>query len=300
MPSPDEPQQHYASPEIVGHGPPKTSGKAIASLVLGLASFVCWLFTAIPGLILGILALRQINQSRGRLSGQGMAIAGIVLSCLVLLCTPIQVALVLPAIQSARAAAWRAQCRNNLRQIGLALHNYHDTYGSFPPAYLPDEYGRPAHSWRVLLLPFLDRPDLYDRYDFNEPWNGPNNSRLSGEMPEVFACPADANSGEGVTSYVVIVGPGTMFDGAHATKMRDVADGLSNTIAVIEANGAQTVWLEPSDLASDEIDFLVSSGHRPGTNVLLGDAAVRFLGFDQLTPATLRPMSTIAGGEPVY
>ena len=62
------------------------------------------------------------------------------------------ISLILPAMSYPRKAVWRAQCRNNLKQIGLALHNYHDTYESFPPAYIADENGRPMHSWRVLLL----------------------------------------------------------------------------------------------------------------------------------------------------
>src|SRR5262245_23624397 len=66
----------------------------------------------------------------------------------------------------------------NLRQIGIAVHEYIDHWKCFPPAYLADAAGRPAHSWRVLLLPYLGYEELYKQYDFNEPWDGPNNSRL--------------------------------------------------------------------------------------------------------------------------
>jgi hypothetical protein len=70
----------------------------------------------------------------------------------------------------------RDYCRRQLRHIAIALQNYHDVHGQLPPAYLPDSRGRPMHSWRVLLLPFLEMQALYDQYDFNEPWDGPNNS----------------------------------------------------------------------------------------------------------------------------
>src|SRR6476469_182788 len=80
------------------------------------------------------------------------------------------VALLLPAVQAAREAARRMQCSNHLKQIGLALQNYHDTFGSLPPAYLADSQGKPIHSWRVLILPFLENTTLYDRYSFDEPW----------------------------------------------------------------------------------------------------------------------------------
>ena len=96
-----------------------------------------------------------------------------------LLCAGLpMIALLLPAVQSAREAARRAQCSNNLKQIGLAFHNYHDSYGCLPPAYIPDGNGQPMHSWRVLILPFVEQSPLYDQYDFDEPWNGPNNSKL--------------------------------------------------------------------------------------------------------------------------
>lgn len=85
-------------------------------------------------------------------------------------CLAMFVSALLPSVQSAREAARRASCSNNLRQIGLAMHNYHDKYNCFPPAFLPDENGKPKHSWRVLLLPFLDEKSLYAEYRFDEPW----------------------------------------------------------------------------------------------------------------------------------
>ena len=78
------------------------------------------------------------------------------------------VALLLPAIQAPREVVTPARCVNNMRHIGIALQNYHDTYKSFPPAYVADENGRPMHSWRVLILPFLEENGLYEKYDFDE------------------------------------------------------------------------------------------------------------------------------------
>src|SRR6476661_8060061 len=104
------------------------------------------------------------------------------------------VALLLPAVQQAREAARRSQCKNNLKQIGLALHNYHDVNGCFPPAYIADENGKPMHSWRVLILPYLDQAALHTEYNFSEPWDGPNNSRLLARRPAVYACPSHGNA----------------------------------------------------------------------------------------------------------
>ena len=73
----------------------------------------------------------------------------------------------------------RSDCQGRLRQIALALQCYHDVYKSFPPAYVADETGKPMHSWRVLILPFLEQKALYDQYRFDEPWDGPNNGKLA-------------------------------------------------------------------------------------------------------------------------
>ncbi|MFH1269123.1 MAG: DUF1559 domain-containing protein [Planctomycetota bacterium] len=111
------------------------------------------------------------------------------------------------AIPAAGRAATRTQCSNNLRQIGIAMLNYHDTYGSYPPAYIPDEKGQPKHSWRVLLLPFLEQQTLYDQYDFDRPWDSPENAALGNLMPEAYRCPSDTLSAFSETSFAMIVGP---------------------------------------------------------------------------------------------
>jgi len=72
-----------------------------------------------------------------------------------------------------------SQCSGHLCQISLALHNYHDVFGCFPPAYIADSRGRPMHSWRVLILPFMEQVALYNAYHFEEPWDGPNNRKLA-------------------------------------------------------------------------------------------------------------------------
>ncbi len=77
-----------------------------------------------------------------------------------------------------------AQCP--LNQLMLGLHNYHDVYGSFPPACVKDDRGRPLHSWRVLILPYINEQALYEQYDFSVPWNSPHNSRLNDRMPDMF------------------------------------------------------------------------------------------------------------------
>ena len=116
-------------------GETRTSGKAIASVILGVTSFACILFTGIPAIILGALSLSEIERSKGRLKGKGMATAGLICGGIgsSFMVFAVLIALLLPAVQAAREAARRAQCVNNMKQIGLAMHNYLSSYVCFPP-----------------------------------------------------------------------------------------------------------------------------------------------------------------------
>ena len=170
--------------------PTSTSGKAIASFVLGLCSLVMCFFTGVPALLLGVFALNDINNPKKRLRGQGFAITGIVmgsLSLVSLVFVPVMLALLLPAVQAAREAARRAQCTNNLKQIGLAMHNYASANGAFPPAAIYDANGKPLLSWRVLILPYLEQDSLYKQFHLAEPWDSPHNKRtLLAQVPPLF------------------------------------------------------------------------------------------------------------------
>ena len=102
----------------------------------------------------------------------------------VVVATAVIAALVTGSVSNLCARARRANCLGlRIGLIGKALVEYHADKGHFPPAYVLGQDGRPAHSWRVLLLPYLGYEDLYSRYNFSEPWNGPNNRLLADEMP---------------------------------------------------------------------------------------------------------------------
>ncbi len=203
----------------------------------------------------------------------------------------------------------RAACTNNLKQIALALYNYHSAYDVFPPAYITDERGRPLHSWRVLILPFLEQQALYDQYDFHEPWDGPSNVKLLGKMPAMFECPSNHAPGPGVstfTSYVVIKGPGTMFPGAESIALNQVTDGSRQSLMVVEVSNVQIHWTKPEDLElrtmglhiNDQDYPSISSNHPRGANVAFGDATCRFES-ESITAIRLRSLVTIAGGETI-
>jgi len=157
---------------------------------------------------------------------------------------------------------------NNLKQIVLALHNYHDTYGQFPPAFIVGPNGKPWHSWRVLLLPFLEADATYKAYRFDEPWDGPHNIKLLDKMPAVYSDPLHGPNREHIAHYVAITGEGMAFsekggklgeekdDAKKPSGGRTIADfrdGTSRTLLVGSVGpDAKIPWLKPQDLEVTE------------------------------------------------
>ena len=216
------------------------------------------------------------------------------------------VALAMPATQSNHNGRGRLRCASNLKMIGLALQNYNDVYGCFPPVCTTDENGKPMHSWRVLILPFMEQRALYDRYDFNEPCDGPHNSLLAKDMPADFRCPHDpANAGTN-TNYVAVVGPETIWQPDHGTTFREIEDGSSRTIAVIEASGSGIHWMEPRDLPFAAIAKGVNPKPGPGISSLHPGAVLAVFAdghtqsIDERIPLVkLKALFTKAGGEEI-
>jgi len=222
-------------------------------------------------------------------------------------CGGILAALLLPAVGAGREAARRSMCTNNLKQIGVAMHNYHDTYKCFPAAVLTDEDGQPMRSWRVAILPFVEQTPLYEQYDFSEPWDGPNNSALQGTPVPAYRCPSDGDPAARETSYVMIVGKGTIGGEPNETvKMADVRDGTSNTILAIEVGTSGIHWMEPRDVTLEEaVTFLTNPAasqfeqvHPGGANVLFADGSVHFWG-EATDPETVRALLTRDDGQAV-
>lgn len=224
----------------------------------------------------------------------GVIILICVACCLPLICCA---GIGLPAIQAAREAARQAACSNNLKQIGLALHIYHSAHDCFPPAFIPDEEGRPMHSWRVLILPFLGQQALYEQYRMDEPWNSPHNSALATLMPDIYQCPSSPVAGNTNTSYVMVAGPNAFSTGPGARQVFDIADELSATVAVVEMADSGINWMELRDWDTASPDQ-PRSYHPRVFNALLADGS--FLRVEQeIKPELLKAMTTIDGGEDV-
>lgn len=219
-------------------------------------------------------------------------------------CGGILVALLLPAVQAAREAARRMQCSNNLKQIALAMHNYHDTYKAFPPAYTVDENGNPLHSWRTLILPFIEQSALYTQIHLNEPWNSEHNRQFSTVVVPVFCCPSEGEMSPN-TCYMAIVGAGTLLEGATPVKIADVTDGTSNTLMVVEVCNSGVPWMSPTDLSLDSMQMKINGGpteirsrHPGGANVAMTDGSVRYIS-NTVPPETLRALITRNDGTAV-
>jgi RNA polymerase sigma factor (sigma-70 family) len=219
--------------------------------------------------------------------------------------TPEEIAKYKDAVDKVREAAARAQSANNLKQIGLAMHSYHDVYKSLPAHAIYSKDGKtPLLSWRVAILPFVEHQALYQEFKLDEPWNSPHNRKLIAKMPTIYAplgpLAKPGKAGEGLTYYQVFAGPDTVFDGPKQMMLAQITDGLSNTILVLEAKDP-VIWTKPDDLVlPKEKDKMPAVGglFKNGMNVLFGDGSVQFLRRDP-PAALLRALVTPNGNEEV-
>ena len=213
---------------------------------------------------------------------------------------PVLMALLVPAVQKVREAAQRTQGNNNLRQIAIALHNYHGTYNKLPPAGICDKTGKPLLSWRVAILPYIEEDVLYKKFKLDEPWNSPNNKKLIPLMPKPYEIPGDGNGKPGETHCRVFVGGGALFDLDKGIRLAQiVTDGTSNTIMLVETVDAVT-WTAPNDIEYGPKVPLPRLRTSPGggATVVLADASIALLRA-AISDATMRALITRAGGEPI-
>jgi prepilin-type processing-associated H-X9-DG protein len=205
----------------------------------------------------------------------------------------------------ARQAAIRSQCVNNEKQIALAIHNYIASHGSFPPAYTADNAGKPLLSWRVLILPYIEQDALYKEFHLDEAWDSPHNKALIARMPPTYRCPSASSdlASQGKTRYLTPRGKSTIFPGNETVKLRDVTDGTSNTIMVVETGDADAVvWTKPDDWKVDPEPNMAgvltnhAGGDGTGSNFGFADGSVRFFN-ERIKPATLRAMLSRNGEE---
>lgn len=227
------------------------------------------------------------------------------------------VVMLLSTQRAARTPSRMSWHNNQMKQLQVAMLSYATMNGTLPPAYLADADGKPMHSWRVLILPYIEEQELYDKYDFDEPWNGPNNSKLKSQMPQIYISPYQwqEKAEPGMeANYFVVVGPETASPGAEGLELSNIPDGPRNTILLIEASEKGVDWMEPRDLTPAEaVDLLTAKPRwrkydRFLTTEYYFSTARRSVGFadghaqwigQPADPEVARALLTIAGGETI-
>jgi RNA polymerase sigma factor (sigma-70 family) len=202
---------------------------------------------------------------------------------------------------SAHTAAARALSVNNLKQIGLAMHNFADSNGGFPAAAICDDDNKPLLSWRVAILPYIEQEALYREFRLNEPWDSAHNKALIAKMPKLYAPVGREaqNAKPGTTFYQAFVGGGALFDVAMPRPLAKIADGTSYTLLIVEGSDPVT-WTQPTDIGFDKnaadppkVGGALFEG---GFNAGFADGSVRFI-KDTIDPRTLKALITANGGE---
>lgn len=183
----------------------------------------------------------------------------------------------------------------------MAVANYHDTYKCYPPPFIADADGKPMHSWRILLLPFLEQNDLYKQYRFDESWDGPNNRKLANQMPAQYALHGCEKPGNVTTNYLRVVGHQTASPIDRMVSQADVVDGTASTLFIVENVDAGIHWMEPRDLEFDAMSFTVSAANsisswlEPPAGVTLAGMVERIQ--PDTPPEMVKALLTIAGRE---
>ncbi len=184
----------------------------------------------------------------------------------------------MPMVTPAAPAGF--SCDQNLRQIGLAMQQYYDEYGSFPPCRVAGPSEDIEHSWRIALLPYLGETDLLAAYSFDQPWDGAENQYLADGRPDIFRCPQTPESSGSETNYVMIVRINPDADDPTPLSLAQLDGDLSQIPLVVEVGSSGISWMEPRDMTVEEIADQVRQpcpGHQ-GYRVLMADGSVTTFG----------------------
>lgn len=203
--------------------------------------------------------------------------------------------LLVPSAEATREAFRRAGCTENMQRIALAMLLYECDHGSLPPAFTVDESGRPLHSWRVLLLPYLGHQELYDQLHLDEPWDSEHNRALHAAEVPWYQCPTAALA-PGRTTYSVVVGEKTAFGTQGQGRRLDASGPLSGNMILVVERKTDVCWMQPDSEMTDQqalrgVTFSgvgICCSHVAGANIAMRNGAVGFLSENLEDPAILR------------
>lgn len=214
--------------------------------------------------------------------------------------TILLVASLVPAYRKASDLVQRSVCSAHLSQVRYALRSYHAEFDCFPPAYVVDASGQPAHSWRVLILPYMNEEALYRQYHFDEPWDGPRNRQLLAMRPALFGCPDQAPGTH--TSYLAVVSPNSVWPGASSWDSAHLANARPSALMLVETASQSIPWTKPQDLDVATMSYQINSGsgigsvHYGGASAITLERRTQFLS-NGTSPQELREMLTIGHSD---
>ncbi len=213
--------------------------------------------------------------------------------------------LLTPAIMNLKTRRDIVVCQSNLQRIAKALNAYAAQYGRYPPPYTVDAKGKPLHSWRVLILPFLNERRIYGMVQLDEPWDSPRNSAVQSMVPRVYVSPGRTGFGMvGESNYVLVTGPGTLFPSNKSIPIDQIKDGLENTLLVVETAVSLHPWTEPYDLDVTTLPNQIGAPkgiggtHASGATAVFADGKPAWLPSD-VSRTVVDGLLSPAGGEAV-
>jgi len=204
----------------------------------------------------------------------------------------------------ARNAAQRAHSANNLKQIGLGAHNYHEDHKAFPAGATATRYGELLHSWQTALLPYIEEQALYDQIDRTLSWDDPRNVPAFQARVGIYLNPAvreERDAGGYALSHYA--GNARVLGGLYPMTIAEISDGTSMTILAGEVASGYLPWGRPGNWRDPALGINRSPGgfgspFQGGANIVFADGSVRFI-KDTINPAVLKSLGTPAGHETV-
>lgn len=210
--------------------------------------------------------------------------------------------LLLPARRRAPEAARRMTCSNSIKQIGQALLAYELHYKKFPPAYTVNLKGEPLHSWRTLILPFLEQQDLYDHIQLDQPWNSPANRKARETKVDLYSCPSLLSNRDMQfhTTYHCLVAPNGLLHPTASKSLTNVKDDHGSTLLIVESNTNDAChWMNPQAL-THETYFGINAKNHPshsgGRHACFINGSVKFISAET-SKELMNAMITIDGNE---
>ncbi len=211
----------------------------------------------------------------------------------------------MPAISQARQAARRTQSKNDLKQIALAMHNYHDVYQTFPPGGIYTQEEEPYNAWMTSMLPYIGQAALYSTIDFDQAWTSPKNQQAFTLVVPQYLNPniGPENATVGGLGAAHYAGNSQLLLNNGSVKIREITDGMSNTIMAGEVGSNFMAWGDPENrrdpangFGSTPNQFGVAAPGIGGVQMCLADGSVRFVS-ENIDPRVLKALATPAGGE---